>query len=147
MARNDTVSKLYEKLYEDNATGRVGDECFMQLSHKYDVKRPELKSKLSGLRKKLSASGKSQTGRADFIYVVRQFMQMNRLTASFLRERIDRIDVFETEGTGKNRPRRIVIYYRFAGYTELPAAPKRPHYKADTRQGVAVEDLREPKTA
>ena len=33
MARNDTVSRLYEKLYEDNAIGKVSDEWFMQLSH------------------------------------------------------------------------------------------------------------------
>lgn len=91
MTRNDTVSRLYEKLYEDNAIGKVSDEWFMQL--------------------------------------------------------IDHIDVFETEGIGKNRTQRIVIYYRFVGYVEIPAAPRHPHYKADTRQGVAVEYLTEPKTA
>lgn len=91
MTRNDTVSRLYEKLYEDNAIGKVSDEWFMQL--------------------------------------------------------IDHIDVFETEGIGKNRTQRIVIYYRFVGYVEIPAAPRHPHYKADTRQGVAVEYLIEPKTA
>ena len=37
--RNDTVAQLYEKLYEDNATGKVSDEWFMQLSHKYEVER------------------------------------------------------------------------------------------------------------
>lgn len=91
MTRNDTVSRLYEKLYEDNATGKVSDEWFMQL--------------------------------------------------------IGHIDVFETEGTGKNRTQQIVIYYRFVGYVEIPAAPRHPHYKADTRQGVSVEYLTEPKTA
>lgn len=29
MTRNDTVSRLYEKLYEDNATGKVSDEWFI----------------------------------------------------------------------------------------------------------------------
>lgn len=87
MTRNDTVSRLYE----DNATGKVSDEWFVQL--------------------------------------------------------IDHIDVFETEGIGKNRTQRIVIYYRFVGYVEIPAAPRHPHSKADTRQGVAVEYLTEPKTA
>ncbi len=72
---------------------------------------------------------------------------MNSLTAPLLRELIDHIDVFETEGTGKNRTQRIVIYYRFVGYVEIPDAPCKPHYKADTRQGVAVEYLTEPKTA
>jgi site-specific DNA recombinase len=147
IVRNDTVTKLYEKLYEDNATGKVSDEWFMQLSHKYEVERLELKSKISELRKRLSESGKSQKEREDFIYAVRQFMQMNSLTAPLLRELIDHIDVFETEGTGKNRTQRIVIYYRFVGYVEIPDSPHKPHYKADTRQGVAVEYLTEPKTA
>ena len=147
MARNDTISRLYEKLYEDNATGKVSDEWFMQLSHKYEVERMELKSKITTLRKKLSESGKPQQQRESFILTVRRFMQMDYLTAPLLRELLDHIDVFETEGTGKNRTQRIVIYYRFVGYVEIPAAPRHPHYKADTRQGVAVEYLTEPKTA
>jgi site-specific DNA recombinase len=147
IVRNDTVSKLYEKLYEDNATGKVSDEWFMQLSHKYEIERLELKSKISELRKKLSESGKSQKEREDFIYAVRQFMQMNSLTAPLLRELIDHIDVFETEGTGKNRTQRVVIYYRFVGYVEIPDSPRKTHYKADTRQGVAVEYLTEPKAS
>ena len=38
-------------------------------------------------------------------------------------EPIDQIDVFETEGTGKNRTKRIVIYYQFVGSrnTDTPA--------------------------
>ena len=147
ITRNDTVSRLYEKLYEDNATGKVSDEWFMQLSHKYEVERMELKSKITALRKKLSESGKQQQQRENFILAVRRFMQMDYLTAPLLRELIDHIDVFETEGIGKNRTQRIVIYYRFVGYVEIPAAPRHPHYKADTRQGVAVEYLTEPKTA
>ena len=147
MARNDTVSRLYEKLYEDNAIGKVSDEWFMQLSHKYEVERMELKSKITALRKKLSESGKQQQQREGVILAVRRFMQMDYLTAPLLRELIDHIDVFETEGIGKNRTQRIVIYYRFVGYVEIPAAPRHPHYKADTRQGVAVEYLTEPKTA
>ena len=107
----------------------------------------ELKSKITALRKKLSESGRQQQQRESFILAVRRFMQMDYLTATLLRELIDHIDVFETEGTGKNRTQRIVIYSRFVGYVEIPAAPRHPHYKADTRQGVAVEYLTEPKTA
>lgn len=116
MARNDTVSRLYEKLYEDNAIGKVSDEWFMQLSHKYEAERMELKSKITALHKKLSESGKQQQQRESFILAMRRFMQMDYLTAPLLRELIDHIDVFETKGTGKNRTQRIVIYYRFVGY-------------------------------
>ena len=53
---------------------------------------------------------------------------MDYLTAPLLRELIDHINVFETEGTGKNRTQRIVIYYRFVGYIDIPAAPLTSHY-------------------
>ena len=147
IARNDTVSRLYEMLYEDNTMGKVNDEWFIQLSHKYEIKRMELKAKIAALHKKFSESGQQQKERENFILAVRRFMQMECLTAPLLRELIDHIDVFETEGKGKNRTQRIVIYYRFAGYIELSEAPSKTNYKADTRKGVAVEYLTEPKTA
>ena len=139
IVRNDTVSKLYEKLYEDNASGKVSDEWFMQLSHKYETERLELKAKITELRRKLSDMGSRQQERENFIHAIRRFMEMDRLTAPLLRELIDHIDVFETEGVGKSRTQRIVIYYRFVGYIELPDTYFRSNYKADTRKGVAVE--------
>ena len=83
----------------------------------------------------------------DFLETVRRYTDATTITKRMVAELIDHIDVFETEGIGKNRTRRIVIYYRFVGYVEIPAVPRYPHYKADTRQGVAVEYLTEPKTA
>lgn len=147
IVRNDTVSRLYEKLYEDNATGKVSDEWFMQLSHKYEVERMELKAKISELRSKLMQSDEQQKERENFTTAVRKFMQMEHLTAPLLRELIDHIDVFETQGVGKNRTQRIVIYYRFIGYIELPEVSHYDNYKADTRKGVAVEYVAKALTA
>ncbi len=144
IVRNDTVSNLYEKLYEDNAIGKVSDEWFMQLSHKYEVERLELKEKIKVLRQKLSECGQCERDRETFTSAIRRFMRMDRLTAPLLRELIDHIDVFETEGTGKSRTQRIVIYYRFVGYVEIPEVSQKPRIKADTRKGVAVEYLTEP---
>lgn len=147
IVRNDTVSRLYEKLYEDNATGKVSDEWFMQLSHKYEIERMELKAKISELRSKLMQSDEQQKECENFTTAVRKFMQMEHLTAPLLRELIDHIDVFETQGVGKNRTQRIVIYYRFIGYIELPEVSHYDNYKADTRKGVAVEYVSKALTA
>ena len=147
IARNDTVSRLYEKLYEDNAVGKVSDEWFMQLSHKYETERLELKAKIKTLRQKLSECGQREQERENFTSAIRRFMRMDRLTTPLLRELIDHIDVFETEGKGKNRTQRIVIYYRFVGYVEIPEVSQRPNIVADTRKGVATKYLTEPKTA
>ena len=138
------LSNLYEKLYEDNATGKVSAEWFMQLSHKYELERLELKEKIKVLRQKLSECGQYERDCETFTSAIRRFMRMDSLTAPLLRELIDRIDVFETEGTGKSRTQRIIIYYRFVGYVEIPEVSQKKCIKADTRNGVAVEYLTEP---
>ena len=56
-----------------------------------------------------------------------------------LQELIDRIDVYEVTGTGKNRKQMIKIHYKFVGYLELPSLARQHNYREETRKGVAVE--------
>ena len=135
LERQQKVANLYEKLYEDNAEGKVTDEWFTHMTHKYETERTELKGKVSELRKKLSSTQETTKGKEIFLNAVRSFIEMENLTAPLAKELIDHIDVYEAEGKGKNKTQRIVIYYRFVGYIELP--DKIPIVN-DTRQGVAV---------
>lgn len=146
IARSNTVSQLYEKLYEDNVIGKVSDEWFVELSHKYEKERMNLKAKIADTRHQIEELKNTNSEYGKFISAIRRFMQMDNLTSPLLRELIDHIDIFETEGTGKSRTQRIVIYYRFIGYIELPNATKQTHI-ADTRKGVAVEYITEQFTA
>lgn len=146
IARSNTVSQLYEKLYEDNVIGKVSDEWFVELSHKYEKERMDLKAKIADTRHKIEELKNTNSEYGKFISAIRRFMQMDNLTSPLLQELIDHIDIFETEGTGKSRTQRIVIYYRFIGYIELPNATKQTHI-ADTRKGVAVEYITEQFTA
>lgn len=146
IARSNTVSQLYEKLYEDNVIGKVSDEWFVELSHKYEKERMDLKAKIADTRHKIEELKNTNSEYEKFISAIRRFMQMDNLTSPLLQELIDHIDIFETEGTGKSRTQRIVIYYRFIGYIELPNVTKQTHI-ADTRKGVAVEYITEQFTA
>lgn len=146
IARSGTVSQLYEKLYEDNVIGKVSDEWFVELSHKYEKERMDLKAKIAHTRYRIEELKNNNSEYGKFISAIRRFMQMDNLTSPLLRELIDHIDIFETEGTGKSRTQRIVIYYRFIGYIELPNTTKQTHI-ADTRKGVAVEYITEQFTA
>lgn len=146
IARSNTVSQLYEKLYEDNVIGKVSDEWFVELSHKYEKERMDLKAKIADTRYKIEELKNTNSEYEKFISAIRRFMQMDNLTSPLLRELIDHIDIFETEGTGKGRTQRIVIYYRFIGYIELPNTTKQTHI-ADTRKGVVVEYITEQFTA
>ena len=65
-----------------------------------------------------------QQNKENFINAIRRFMEMKKLTAPLLRELIDKITVYETEGVGKNRSQRVMIHYKFIGYIEIPNAER-----------------------
>lgn len=136
-SRNEQLVTLYEKLYEDNLAGKVTDEWFTQLSQKYDRERLELKAKAAEYRIRLNELELQKSSTELFTAAIRKFMEMEALTAPLLWELIDHIDVYETEGTGKNRTQRICICYRFVGYLEVPV-PDDVLLALDMRRGVRV---------
>lgn len=101
--RNEKVAEIYEKLYKDNVLGKVTDEWFMQLSHKYKVDRMEPKYNIAEIKEKIQNLNTMEQNKEHFIKAIRRFMDMQKLTAPLLRELIDEITVYETEGVGKNR--------------------------------------------
>ncbi len=143
MVRQQTVASLYEKLYEDNATGKVTDEWFTHMSHKYEVERAELKVKIFNLREKVANMQTVQHSKDMFIGAVRKFLDMDTITAPLIHELIDHIDVYESEGKGKNKTQRVVIHYNFVGYLEIPESDT-PCFTADTHQGEAKGYIAKP---
>ena len=139
LARKEKVSLLYENLYEYSVSGKISEESFMEMSHKYELEKMELKTKISDIQARLANMGSMEKNHGHFLAAIRRFMEMDKLTAPLLRELIDHITVYETEGTGKNRSQRVVIHYRFIGMLEYPHTE--PAYTADTRKGVAVKYL------
>ena len=143
IARQQMVATLYENLYEDNATGKVTDEWFTHMSHKYVVERAELKVKIFDLREKVANMQTVQHSKDMFIGAIRKFLDMETITAPLIHELVDHIDVYEAEGKGKNKTQRVVIHYNFVGYLEIPENDE-PCFTADTRQGVAIGYISKP---
>ena len=135
--RLELIPKLMKKLYEDNVSGKVGDEDYMVLSRGFNEERASVKDRIIHLQEKLKDLDDRHYERDKFVTAIRRFMEMKMLTKNLLTELIDRIEVHETEGVGKNRTQRVVIYYRFVGYLEIPEEATR--FSEDTRQGVSVE--------
>ena len=79
-----------------------------------------------------------------FLSAIRRFMEMKTITSLLIRELIDHIEVHETEGEGKYKTQRIVIFYPFVGYIEIPESAFSMPLTKDTRQGVAVSYIPKP---
>ena len=140
-ARSKELLRLYERLYEDNVNGKVTDEWFMRLSHKYELEQDELKKRMFELKNKLDSLNNAKSSSESFIRAIRKFMTMQTLTPIVLQELIEKIEIFNVEGKGKNRTQRLIIHYRFVGCIDLPSVIPKHTYKLDSRQGVAIEYL------
>ena len=114
----------------------------MELSHKYEVERDELKKKILELNQQLAKISEVRKGKEHFLSCVRSFAEMNEVTPMILQELIDKIEV---QGTGLNLTQSVVIHYKFIGELDMPENFNK--IKANTRRGVEVEYLRTTKTA
>ena len=141
MARYEEVGRLYDVAYEKNVNGLIDDDWFMHLSDKYGKERLELKEKIKKYRERLENLETEKQGKDLFVSAVKKFMQMQTLTAPLIKELIDKIVVYEAEGTGKNKTQKLIIYYRFVGLLEFETNDESENYKADIRQGVEIEYL------
>ena len=135
----EIIPKLLKTLYEDKLSGKTSEDNYCVLSQEYSDEREQLQKKILKLRRKLTEMGEKENEREEFIHAIRKFMEMRTLTKQVLNELIDRIDVYETQGTGKNKTQRLVIYYKFVGYLDIDPTQCRPNYTADIREGVAIE--------
>lgn len=135
----EIIPKLLKTLYEDKLSGKTSEDNYCVLSQEYSDEREQLQKKILKLRRKLTEMGEKENEREEFIHAIRKFMEMRTLTKQVLNELIDHIDVYETQGTGKNKTQRLVIYYKFVGYLDINPTQCHPNYTADIREGVAIE--------
>jgi len=133
------VERMYERLYEDNVNGKVTDSWYMQLSTKYEKERDELQTNIKDYRMELLKLDDMKHEKEQFTNAVRSFLEMEKLTPVLLKELIEKIEVHNIVGKGKNRYQEITIHYRFLGVIEIPTDDSYEPLKLDTRQGVAVE--------
>ncbi len=136
------IDRLFERIYEDNINGKISDERFMKLSNNYEEEQKQLKTEIAALKQECEKEANSKYAKNQFLKAVRKFMEMEKLTPIILKELVERIDVFHTQGTGKNRTQRIVIHYNFIGVLDMPVVDEySENIVLDSRQGVAVEYL------
>ena len=148
LGRKRTVEMLFEKCFEDNATGKIGDEWFIHMTTKYSAEKEALRSKIHDIQEEQRSLVISEDSQERFILSVRKFMKIDKLTPTLMDELIDRIEVHEAEGKGKNRTQRVVIFYRFIGdflfmgrdcysLTVDPQKGNEVHYTVDSVSKVA----------
>lgn len=148
-ARDRELDTLFERIYEDNVSGKISDERFARMSVKYEEEQKELTAKLKELKAKLEKSA-SQSVTADmFISTVRKYTRAKKLTQPMLNELIQKIEVFNAEKVDGVWQQRLIIHYNCIGSIEIPDVLPlpAPEVSVNTRKGVIVNYMPDAVTA
>ena len=114
--RKAEVDRLFAKMYEDWAAGRITEYNFSMLSQKYQSEQQALTEQIEALKAQLSAQERSTADAEKWVKLIRQYTAPTELTAELLNTLIEKILVHETvkqpDGT---REQEVEIFYRFVG--------------------------------
>jgi len=124
LVREKELDILYEKVYEDQALGRLSEERFLKLSGKYEDEQSALKQNIKHLRTIVEEETAHEMNADAFLKLVRKYNDIDTLTPEILREFIDKIVVYHREQELGQTVQDVEIFYRFIGYIELPERTK-----------------------
>ena len=139
-ARDEELDGLFERIYEDNVSGKLSDDRFAKMSRRYEDEQKEISEKIKALRAEMDKlSSKSVT--ADmFISTVRKYTRAKVLTPRMLNELIDHIEVHQAEKIDGIWEQHLVIHYNCVGAIFIPDVfpLPAPQVSVNTRKGVVV---------
>ena len=113
------LDMLFRKTYEDNATGKLNDKRFEQLSSEYEREQTELEAQNIQLQAELDAFNADNVKVDKFIELVRRYTEFEELTTPMLNEYIEKIVVYEPDKSSGERIQDVDIYFNFIGKYEL----------------------------
>ena len=118
--RDEELDGLFERIYEDNVSGKLSDDRFAKMSRRYEDEQKEISEKIKALRAEMDKlSSKSVT--ADmFISTVRKYTRAKVLTPRMLNELIDHIEVHQAEKIDGIWEQHLVIHYNCVGAIFIP---------------------------
>lgn len=141
-ARDRTLDRLFETLYEDNISGKIGDDRFAKMSQKYELEQAELEEKLSGKHKQLNEMTEKAQTIETFLTAVRRYTRVKKLNARMLNDLIEKIEVHQAVKLDGKWVQKLTIHYRCVGIIDVPNLEKAPFkpFELNTRKGVSVRN-------
>ena len=140
LARDEEVDGLFERIYEDNVSGKLSDDRFAKMSRRYEGEQKELAEKIKKLRSEIEKQSSRFMTTDMFIGLVRKYTRARKLTPRMLNELIEKIEVFNAEKIDGVWEQRLRIHYNCVGTIEIPTVLPLPipEVSVNTRKGVVV---------
>ena len=140
LARDDELDGLFERIYEDNVSGKLSDDRFAKMSRRYEEEQKELSEKIKKLRSEIEKQSSRATSTDMFVSIVRKYTRARKLTPRMLNELVEKIEVYNAEKIDGEWIQRLRIHYNCVGEMNIPNEPALPipAVTVNTRKGVFV---------
>ena len=140
LARDDELDGLFERIYEDNVSGKLSDDRFAKMSRRYEEEQKELLEKIKKLRSEIEKQSSRATSTDMFVSIVRKYTRARKLTPRMLNELVEKIEVYNAEKIDGEWVQRLRIHYNCVGEMNIPneTALPIPAVTVNTRKGVFV---------
>lgn len=141
LARDKELDMLFERLYEDNVSGKIDDVRFSKMSKRYEQEQGENAAKVKALKLELKKTEGKRMDVDQFLESVRRYTNAQKVTKRMVTELIDHIEVYHAEKDEDGvATQRVTIFYNCIGAFDVPDRRKIPEADIlmETRKGVAV---------
>ena len=140
LARDEELDGLFERIYEDNVSGKLSDDRFAKMSRRYEDEQKELAEKIKKLRSEIEKQSSQAMTTDMFISLVRKYTRAGKLTPRMLNELVEKIEVYNAEKIDGVWEQRLRIHYNCVGEITIPKMLPLPipDVTVNTRKGVFV---------
>ena len=140
LARDEELDGLFERIYEDNVSGKLSDDRFAKMSRRYEDEQKELAEKIKKLRSEIEKQSSQAMTTDMFISLVRKYTRARKLTPRMLNELVEKIEVYNAEKIDGVWEQRLRIHYNCVGEITIPKMLPLPipDVTVNTRKGVFV---------
>ena len=139
LARDRELDTLFERLYEDNVSGKIDDARFAKMAKRYEQEQGENAGRIKALRLEVKKLEEKRMDVDDFLETVRHYTNAAKITKRMVAELIDHIEVYPAVKEDGVTNQRVTIHYNCIGAFEVPDRRKTPERDIllETRKGVA----------
>ena len=140
LARDRELDTLFERLYEDNVSGKIDDARFAKMAKRYEQEQGENAGRIKTLRLEVKKLDEKRMDVDDFLETVRRYTDATKITKRMVAELIDHIEVYPAVKEDGVTSQRVTIHYNCIGVFEVPDRRKIPERDIllETRRGVAL---------
>ncbi len=110
------LDRLFIKIYEDNAKGKLTDDRFAMMSKTYEDEQAQLKVEIVNLQKEIEVQERQIEDLEQFIQRARRYTDLTELTPYALRELVKAVYVEAPDKSSGKRKQRVHIEYDLVGY-------------------------------